>query len=57
MVDPDSRRYLSEDFAFCRRWRDMGGKIHVDLDSKLQQLGQHVYRGPFIESMKTQGRW
>src|SRR5271154_7482807 len=26
----DSRRYLSEDFAFCRRWRDMGGKVGID---------------------------
>ena len=26
MVDPDSGRYLSEDFAFCRLWRDMGAR-------------------------------
>jgi hypothetical protein len=31
MVDPDSGRYLSEDYAFCRRWRDMGGKVFADL--------------------------
>ena len=42
MVDPDSGRYLSEDYAFCRRWRDMGGKIWVDLDCKLTHLGQHL---------------
>jgi hypothetical protein len=57
MVDPDSRRYLSEDFAFCRRWRDMGGKVYVDLNSKLQHGGQHLYRGDLIESLKLQDRW
>ena len=30
MVDPNSGRYLSEDYAFCRRGRH-GGKIWVDL--------------------------
>ncbi len=40
---PNSGRYLSEDYAFCRRWRDMGGKIWVDLDCKLMHLGQHLF--------------
>jgi hypothetical protein len=57
MVDPDSKRYLSEDYAFCRRWRDMGGKVYVDLDSKLTHLGQHMYRGNLIDSLRAQGRW
>ena len=57
MADPDSRRYLSEDFAFCRRWRDMGGKVYVDLNSKLQHAGQHLYHGDLIESLKLQDRW
>ena len=25
--------YLSEDFAFCKRWTDMGGEIWADLKS------------------------
>jgi hypothetical protein len=47
----------SEDFAFCRRWRDMGGKVYVDLNSKLQHAGQHLYRGDLIESLKLQDHW
>jgi hypothetical protein len=31
MIDPVSRRYLSEDYAFCRRWQMMGGKIHAHI--------------------------
>lgn len=56
MVDPDDGRYLSEDYAFCRRWRDMGGKIWVDLHSKLMHLGQHNYRGDLGASLQAQGR-
>jgi len=50
MVDPDSKRYLSEYYAFCRRWRDIGGKVHADLHSDLGHLGQHMYRGNFAGS-------
>ena len=57
MVDPDSGRYLSEDFAFCRRWRDIGGKIWVDLSCKLMHLGQHNFRGDLEASLRLQGRW
>ena len=57
MVDPDSGRYLSEDYAFCRRWRDIGGKIWVDLQCKLLHLGQHNFRGDLAESLRLQGHW
>lgn len=56
MVDPDSGRYLSEDYAFCRRWRDMGGKVYADMHSKLQHAGQRLFRGDLAESLFAQGR-
>ncbi len=37
--------YLSEDFAFCKRWTDMGGEIWADLASKLNHVGPLVFRG------------
>jgi hypothetical protein len=37
--------YLSEDFAFCKRWTDMGGEIWADLDSKLNHVGPMAFRG------------
>ena len=57
MIDPDSGRYLSEDYALCRRWRDIGGKVFVDLDTPLQHLGQMAYHGNLFESLRAQGRW
>jgi hypothetical protein len=37
--------YLSEDFAFCKRWTDMGGEIWADLGSKLQHVGPLTFAG------------
>ena len=35
MVDPESRRYFSEDYGFCRLWEKIGGEIFVDANSNL----------------------
>lgn len=43
MLDPDSKRYLSEDYAFCRRWRDIGGNIYVYLPVNTVHYGSYAY--------------
>jgi hypothetical protein len=45
MIDPETGEYLSEDFAFCRRWRELGGEIWVDLRSRLTHTGSADFRG------------
>jgi hypothetical protein len=45
MIDPASGTYLSEDFAFCKRWTDLGGEIWADLDSRLDHVGPSVFHG------------
>ncbi len=44
MID-ETGTYLSEDFAFCRRWTEMGGEIWADLKSALNHVGPMVFRG------------
>jgi hypothetical protein len=39
MIDPESKRYLSEDYAFCRRYQQMGGKIFADINTTLGHVG------------------
>jgi hypothetical protein len=39
LIDPVTRRYLSEDFAFCRRWQQMDGKIWADTTTTLGHIG------------------
>ena len=46
MIDPaNDGTYLSEDFAFCKRWTDIGGEIWADLESRLDHVGPSVFHG------------
>jgi hypothetical protein len=45
MIDPDSRRYLSEDYTFCRRWQNAGGEVWLDPRTALNHVGHYTFRG------------
>jgi hypothetical protein len=45
MVDPDTKRYLSEDYAFCKKWEDIGGEIWMDIISPLTHIGTYHFSG------------
>jgi hypothetical protein len=53
MIDPETGTYLSEDFAFCRRWTDIGGEIWADLQSRLDHVGPSVYHGDVSSQFAT----
>lgn len=55
LAEPDNGHYLSEDFAFCQRWRSMGGRIHVDTHSRLMHHGGFDYRGDLRRSLAVRG--
>lgn len=44
-IDPETRAYISEDFGFCQRWRDIGGKIWLDTEGKLTHIGAYNFVG------------
>jgi len=44
-IDEESRRYLSDDYTFCRRWQKIGGRIWTDPEIVLNHVGTHVFRG------------
>lgn len=57
MIDPESKRYLSEDYAFCRRWQQMGGEIHAHIYTTLGHVGNLPFSGCLkdrIESIKKE---
>lgn len=45
LVHPRSHRYLSEDFAFCYKWRSCGGEIWLDATSRLTHIGSYPFQG------------
>jgi len=53
MIDPDSRRYLSEDYAFCRRWQQCDGKIFADINTTLGHVGNLPFIGCLNDRLKA----
>ena len=45
MIDPNTKRYLSEDYTFCRRWQQMGGEIWMDPSINLDHQGNYLFKG------------
>jgi hypothetical protein len=45
MIDPDTRLYLSEDYAFCRRWQKIGGEVWLDRRIVLNHVGTYKFEG------------
>jgi hypothetical protein len=40
-----NKNYLSEDYAFCYRWRLLGGECWIDTGIKLNHVGTNIYVG------------
>jgi hypothetical protein len=52
LVEPETGEHLSEDYAFCRRWRDLGGEIWADVEARLTHVGHAAYTGSLIQALK-----
>ena len=53
MIDPESKRYLSEDYAFCRRWQQAGGRIFADVHTTLGHVGNLPFTGCLNDRLKV----
>ncbi|RZI87327.1 MAG: hypothetical protein EOP78_19265 [Variovorax sp.] len=56
MAEPGNGRYLSEDYAFCRRWQALGGKVHADTRSRLDHQGLHTWVGDLPRALAARAR-
>lgn len=45
----DDKRFVSEDYGFCRYWQKMGGKIWVDPAIEIDHLGRFMFQGKMMD--------
>lgn len=56
VIDPRHGNYLSEDYAFCHRWRAARGTVWVDLLSRVNHTGAVTVAGDIALSLRTLAR-
>lgn len=48
-VDPDTKRFLSEDYGFCRYLQEIGGEIWTDPSIEMMHLGRMRYKATMLD--------
>ena len=56
VIDPQTHRYLSEDYMFCQMWRKIGGKIFLCPWMKTQHIGTYAFSGDMPAVAKYTGK-
>jgi hypothetical protein len=49
IIDPESKRYLSEDYMFCYNVAKMGGKVWLCPWMQLQHVGSYIFGGSLAD--------
>lgn len=55
IIDPDTERYLSEDYMFCQNWRKIGGKIYLCPWMQTEHVGTYAFKGDMSSTAKLVG--
>lgn len=50
-MEPKTKRFLSEDYTFCMRWKQAGGKVYADLKVRLGHWGTMSLIGNAYEAI------
>ena len=51
--DVKTKRYFGEDFGFCQRWTDVGGKVYIYALDYITHVGEHQYCGRFYDQLEA----
>jgi hypothetical protein len=50
--EPETKRYYGEDFGFCKRWAEAGGKCHIIVsEDYISHIGEYRYTGRIIDDL------
>ena len=56
VIDPESHRYLSEDYMFCQYWRAIGGSVWLCPWMKTQHVGTYAFTGDMPKIAELTGK-
>jgi hypothetical protein len=49
--EPETKKYYGEDFGFCKRWTEIGGKCHILVDNYITHVGEYCYTGRLMDDL------
>lgn len=52
-IDPDGEILLSEDYAFCRMWRELGNDVYAAPWVRLTHAGDYNFSGNFLKMLEA----
>jgi hypothetical protein len=50
--EPETKRYYGEDFGFCKRWTEIGGKCYLYVSDYITHVGEYKYKGRLIDDLQ-----
>lgn len=50
--EPETKKYYGEDFGFCKRWTEIGGKCHILVDEYITHVGEYRYTGRLMDDLE-----
>ena len=50
--DPKTKEFFGEDFGFCKRWTEMGGKVYVYILDYITHVGEYQYCGRLWDELQ-----
>jgi len=49
--EPETKKYYGEDFGFCKRWAEIGGKCHILVDEYITHIGEYRFTGRLMDDL------
>jgi hypothetical protein len=50
-MNPETKKYYGEDFGFCKRWAEIGGKCHILVDEYITHIGEYRFTGRLMDDL------